>query len=224
MKKLYSILILSSLGNNAFSQKSEDFFKEMRELDREWDELVERRMQKLSKMRESFFDGFLKSESKAEEINFPQMSDVQIKDNDNNVEIIIPISDVSTKHSDIELKAKGKNLEGSFSYNNHKVNFVVKNGIWFTTWMTYQNESKEEKDKNQYYQISSGSASRTQRLPKEVSNLENASAVYVKDSKTKDSKTKETYHLKIVLPKAETKSDWKKIEVKNEQQKEQEVK
>lgn len=218
MKKLYSILILSSLSNNAFCHQSEDFFKEMRELDREWDELVERRMQKMSKMRESFFDSFFKRESTIKEVNFPQMNEIQIKDSTDSIEVIIPVWDVSTKHSDIELKAKGKNLEGSFSYNDHKVNFTVKNGIWFTTWMTYQKENKEEKDKEQFYQMSSSSASITQRLPKEVSNLEEASATYTKEEfKTKDSSSKEIYKLKIVLPKAEKKSDWKRIEVKQEQ-------
>lgn len=136
--------------------------------------------------------------------------DVKLKEEKDHVEAVIDLNlgKDSTKADDsqVDIKAKGRALDGVLKYGDHDVKFFVTDGQILRVSYKY-NSTKEgngkDKDDKYYYQ-SSSSHTQSAMLPTHVHHLEDTKAVF-RDGK-----------LVLSMPKKDSlsKRGWRKIEVK----------
>ena len=136
--------------------------------------------------------------------------DVKLKEEKDTVEAIIDLNlgkDSAKSDGQVDIKAKGKALDGALKHGDHDVKFFVTDGqilrVSYKQGLTKEGGSGKDKDDKYYYQ-SSSSYTQSAMLPTHVHHLEDTKAIF-KDGK-----------LVLSMPKKDSlsKRGWRKIEVK----------
>lgn len=142
----------------------------------------------------------LKEEFKKEEpFEVKQSIGLDIQEDADNVIIKITAPELD---GSIDVHASKNNLDGSFTTKSEgSINFKITDGKFIQLSQKLEEKKSEDKDGAKFKSMMASSSSQLETLPAEVGNLEQAKVDMAGNV------------IKIVLPKLESKSNWKSIKV-----------
>lgn len=146
-----------------------------------------------------------KTEFKTDEDNVIVKMDLELKDSN-----LAKDTKIAENEIKVNISTREDNLDGKITFANQNLNFFVRDGRLFSINSSAEEKKEQEKD-GKYSSYSSFSQTKTLSLPEIVGNLETVQKATIK-RKVKDANTLNV-SVEIKLPKANSRSDWKKIPV-----------